>query len=197
VSRSQKSGFSINLVNAGGKIKFAVGELKMKAWGRLLIVDDESGIVEVLKKILNEKAGEIETASNGAEALDKIKARGFDAVLSDIHMPVMDGLELLARVRALQVQTPFVFLSGYGDQEKTRRALRLGATDFLDKPFDPQVLIDVVGKALELGLSMRAVETELESLYSSADLPEETKAKLRKMKQAILMMRYTGDIYQK
>jgi YesN/AraC family two-component response regulator len=172
-------------------------EMWMKAWGRLLIVDDESGIVEVLKKILKEKAGEIETASNGAEALDKIKAGGFDAVLSDIHMPVMDGLELLARVRTLQVQTPFVFLSGYGDQEKTRRALRLGATDFLDKPFEPEVLLDTVGKALELGLSMRAAETELESLYSSADLPEETKVRLRKMKQAILMMRYTGAIYKK
>jgi FixJ family two-component response regulator len=73
----------------------------------------------------------------------------------------------------------------------------LGATDFLDKPFEPEVLLDTVGKALELGLSMRAAETELESLYSSADLPEETKVRLRKMKQAILMMRYTGAIYKK
>jgi len=169
----------------------------MSTWGRLLIVDDESGIVDVLTKILKSKAGEIETASSGAEALEKIKTKQFDAVLSDIHMPTMDGLELLARVRSLQMQTPFVFLSGYGDQEKTRQALRLGATDFLDKPFEPNVLLDVVGKALDLGLAMRFVEFELETLYTSKEIPDETKMKLRKIKQAILLMKATGDIYKK
>ena len=169
----------------------------MEGWGQLLIVDDETGIVEVLKKILKSKAQVIETAYNGVEALEKIKTGRFDAVLSDIHMPSMDGLELLQQVRNLQMETPFVFLTGFGDQEKLRRALRLGATDFLDKPFVPATLLNVVGKALQLGQAIRDSEIELGSLYSAANISEESKARFKKMKQAILMMRYSSEIYRK
>lgn len=169
----------------------------MNSWGQLLIVDDETGIVEVLEKILAPTAKEIDTASNGREALEKIKTGKFDAVLSDINMPEMDGLELLARVREMQNEIPFVFLSGYGDQEKMRRALRLGATDFLDKPFQPEALIVTIEKALKLGQAIRGIDLEIEFLYYSKDIPEESKAKLKKMKQAILMMRYSSEIYKK
>jgi DNA-binding NtrC family response regulator len=165
--------------------------------GRLLIVDDEAGIIDILTKILTPNVREIAFASNGIEALEKIKTETFDAVLSDINMPKMDGLELLARVRAAQMEIPFVFLTGFGDREKTREALRLGATDFLDKPFEPETVIDVIGKALELGQTMAAVEAELENLYTSSEIPADKRIKLRKMKQAVVMMRYSVEIYKK
>ena len=169
----------------------------MKNLGRLLIVDDEPGIIDILTKILSSRVGEIAFASDGLAALEMIKTGIFDAVLSDIHMPKMDGLELLARIRAAQMEIPFVFLTGFGDREKTREALRLGATDFLDKPFDPETVINVIGKAIELGQTMKAVEAELESLYTSNDIPADKRIQLRKMKQAVIMMRYTVEIYKK
>lgn len=165
--------------------------------GTLLLVDDEPGIIEVLGKILKQTADTIDTAADGAEAFEKLKTGHYDAVICDINMPVMNGLDLLARVRSVQLQTPFVFLTGYGDKEKTREALRLGACDFLDKPFEPDVVIEVMSKALELGRMIREVEEELESFYTSDSIPADMKIRLRKIKQAIVMMRPTIDIYKK
>jgi YesN/AraC family two-component response regulator len=171
--------------------------MKPTAKGTLLLVDDEPGILNILGKILNQVADKIETATDGAAALEKIKTGHYDAVLCDINMPVLNGLDLLAHVRSIQMQTPFVFLTGYGDKEKTREALRLGATDFLDKPFEPDQVIDVMGKVLELGVKIRMLEEELESFYTSDDIPADMKIRLRKVKQTILMMRPTLTIYKK
>jgi len=171
--------------------------MKSGATRKLLLVDDEPGILTLLEKILNKTADEIHTAANGAEALEKMKTVSYDAVLSDINMPVLSGLDLLAHMRAKQMQTPFVFLSGYGDKEKTREAFRLGATDFLDKPFEPETVVDIMSKALALGQTIRTIETELESMYTSDSIPADMKIRLRQVKQAIVTMRYAVDIYKK
>jgi YesN/AraC family two-component response regulator len=163
--------------------------------GRLLIVDDEDGIRNILSEILREFASSVQTASNGKEALSLIKAGSVDVVLSDINMPVMSGLELLAQVRSMGMDTPFVFLTGYGDKEKAIEALRLGATDFLEKPFNPDVVIDVIGKAFELSQAMREVEEKTEKLFASLDVPADEKIRLQKMKQAVTMMRKAMKIY--
>jgi FixJ family two-component response regulator len=78
-----------------------------------------------------------------------------------------------------------------------REALRLGAIDFIDKPFEPELVIEAVSKALELGHAIYSVETELKDLYDDEDLPEKTKTQLRKIKQYIVMMRHTINIYKK
>ena len=163
----------------------------------LLIVDDEPGLVNVLTQLMEDHAMEIHVASNGKEALEKIKTGAYDAVLSDINMPEMSGLELLARVRQTSLETPFVFLTGFGDKEKTIEALRLGATDFLDKPFDPEIVINVLRKALELGHMMKVIEGEMEKLYTSSEIPVDRRLQLRKMKKSLVMMRHAMNIYKK
>jgi YesN/AraC family two-component response regulator len=163
--------------------------------GRLLIVDDEDGIRKILSEILRQSASSIQTASNGKEALALIKAGSPDVVLSDINMPMMSGLDLLAQVRSMGVETPFVFLTGYGDKEKAIEALRLGATDFLEKPFNPDVVIEVIGKAFELSQAMKEVEENTEKLFSSLNVPADEKIRLHKMKQAVIMMRKAMKIY--
>lgn len=163
--------------------------------GRLLIVDDEDGIRNILSEILRESASSIQTASNGKEALSLIKAGLVDVVLSDINMPVTSGLELLAQVRSIGMETPFVFLTGYGDKEKAIEALRLGATDFLEKPFNPDFVIEVIRKAFELSQAMREVEEKTEKLFASLDVPADEKIRLQKMKQAVTMMRKAMKIY--
>lgn len=163
---------------------------------KLLIVDDEPGITLILGELLKHEA-EIHVANNGKEALPKILTESYDAVLSDINMPVMNGFDLLAQIRHNGIETPFVFLTGYGDKDKTLEALRLGATDFLDKPVDPETVIDVMVKAIKLGQAIKETEKETEKLYNDVSIPADAKIKLKKMKQSILMMKISHRIYTK
>lgn len=165
------------------------------ASGTLLIVDDEADLRTILAEILKGSAREVHVAADGKEALGRIRTGSIDVVLSDINMPAMSGLELLAQVRAQGIEMPFVFLTGYGDKEKAIEALRLGATDFLEKPFDPARVINVIGKAMQLSHAMKEVEVETESLYATANLPADRLIRLRKMRQAIVMMRRALKIY--
>lgn len=165
--------------------------------GSLLIVDDELGITSILSKVLKKYVTEIHTANHAKDALALLKAGDFDAVLSDINMPEMSGLDLLAQVRHMGMETPFVFLTGYADKEKAYEALRLGATDFLEKPFQPEVITDVILKAVALGQAIKAAEAEVERLFTDQKIPADYRIKLRKMKLSILMMRTSFSIYKK
>jgi DNA-binding NtrC family response regulator len=122
---------------------------------RLLIVDDEPEILSVLKDQLEEDGIQIQTASAGKQALELCERESFDAILSDLNMPQMDGLKFLKNLRDRGNQTPFVVLTGYGDKDKAVQALKLGAFDFLEKPWSSDQLEEVVGKALELGMHIR------------------------------------------
>ncbi|MFP5519257.1 MAG: response regulator [Bdellovibrionia bacterium] len=128
----------------------------------LLIVDDEELILEVLSASLGQEGLRIDQANNGKNALEMIKQNTYHAILSDIHMPQKTGLELLKEIRDLGIITPFIVLTGFGDQQKAVEALKLGAFDFIDKPWDEPYLQDVVGRALELG-------THLERFAQSPD----------------------------
>jgi CheY-like chemotaxis protein len=165
------------------------------AKGSLLIVEDEARIREILSEILAEYSTQVQVASNGKEALGLIKAGTVDVILSDINMPVMNGLELLAQVRSMGMETPFVFLTAYSDKEKLTEALRLGATDFLDKPFNPPTVIEVIRKAFELSQAMKEVEQKTEELYASVNVPADERIRLKKMKRAVVMMRRAMKIY--
>jgi CheY-like chemotaxis protein len=123
----------------------------------LLIVDDEAFLRDVLAARLKNFGAKILTAENGQVALDILKAHPVDAVLTDIDMPVMNGLELLAHMREMGLVTPVVILTGVGDQTNTLTALRLGATDLLDKPFDSKVILEVMTKALKIGIAARSL----------------------------------------
>lgn len=118
----------------------------------LLIVDDEADLREVLSATLGDAFPNYTLAKDGQEAFELLKSSKFHAVLSDINMPRMTGLELLREVRAMGLTTPFVILTAYGDKQKAVDALKLGAFDFLDKPWNNENLFDIVGRALELGL---------------------------------------------
>lgn len=165
--------------------------------GSLLIVDDDSDFRTALAEMLQNHGITVKTASNGNEALALLSAPAVDAVLSDINMPDMNGLELLFHVRESGLDLPFVFLTGYADKERTIEALRLGAIDFLEKPFDAKQLVEVISKALELGIAMKEIAAETEKLYISAEIHLEERQRLQKMKLSILKMRVTKQIYGK
>jgi len=117
---------------------------------RVLVVDDEQRMRRVLQ-ILIEKLGlESHGAADAESALDYLQGNQVDLVLSDMKMPGMGGLEFLARVRAIDADVPVIILTAYGTVASAVDAMKLGAFDFLLKPFDRTALEIVVRKALDL-----------------------------------------------
>lgn len=160
----------------------------------LLIVDDEADLRELLVEQLATDSYQIQTAVDGAQGLQMIrdahsKGDPIDAVLSDINMPKLNGLDLLAEVRKAGLETPFVFLTGYGDKEKAVRALRLGALDFLEKPYEVEQLMRSVETATRYGLALRSLDTELKKVTQDAAAmpPAQAEDYIRARKALILM----------
>ncbi len=120
----------------------------------LLIVDDEADIREVIKDTLINLDLHIDEAENGLEAKRLLETRTYDAILSDVNMPKMNGIEFLKYVRSENISTPFVILTAYGDKDLAIQALKLGAFDFIDKPWDLENMVQTVLKALDLGYEL-------------------------------------------
>ncbi|MDG0792357.1 response regulator [Cohnella ginsengisoli] len=105
----------------------------------VLIVDDEDTILKGLAALISElpeaaAGGEIYGALNGAEALDILSSRPVDLVITDIHMPGIDGLSLTGTIRYRHPEIPVVLLTGYNDSSYMQQAIRLKAEDYLFKP---------------------------------------------------------------
>lgn len=115
----------------------------------LLIVEDEeevrSGIKEILSSLLDI---DILEAHDGKAALEIVKNRAVNAILTDIRLPTMDGLEFISCAKAIGLNIPIIFFSAYADKDNALKALRLGAFEFIEKPFQMSHLVNVVKKAL-------------------------------------------------
>ena len=160
----------------------------------LLIVEDEPDLREVLQDLCSELTSEIILARDGQEALKMILENHVDAILSDINMPNMTGLELLAKLRSLSLEIPFIILSGFGDKKNTVEALRLGAMDFLDKPFDDVKLLDVVEIALQLGRAQQEIGNYFEQIVEDPSLTPEQQERLKTARAKIQMIKKENEI---
>lgn len=117
---------------------------------RLLIVDDEKDLLVLLRKVLSKKCDcDVALARSGVEALKKIASWHPDVVMTDIVMPDMDGLELLPKVVKLDSTISVVIMTGYGTIKMAVRALKAGAYDFLEKPFDNAKISQIILRAFE------------------------------------------------
>ena len=106
----------------------------------VLIVDDSAAIRKILQRVLRQtdiSLGEIQEAGDGTEAVEILKNRGFGLILSDINMPQMDGLQLLARIKEMDhvKNVPVIMITTEGGQGKVMEAVQLGATGYVRKPF--------------------------------------------------------------
>ncbi|MHC4825025.1 MAG: sigma-54-dependent transcriptional regulator, partial [Planctomycetota bacterium] len=122
---------------------------------RILIVDDKEMMRDSVATMLARKGHSVTVSSGARSALDKIAARFFDAVITDLQMPEMDGLELLAEIRRHDEQLPVVFMTAYGTVETAVAAMKQGAFDYLTKPFSGDALLVAVDRALEHGRLVR------------------------------------------
>src|SRR4051794_10275735 len=114
----------------------------------ILIVDDEDVVRDSLFHWFQSEEYNVEAATNAADALRLIGAKPFDVVIADIRMPGMDGLQLLERIRAEELDTAVIVITGYASVETAIRALKQGAFDYVTKPFDPDDLSISVRNAL-------------------------------------------------
>jgi DNA-binding response OmpR family regulator len=103
---------------------------------RILVVDDEPHAVELLQEFLTAKGYEVLTAADGEEALQKVKEERPHAILLDVRMPGMDGLEVLKRVREIDHEVGVIMVTAVHEEETGRQALQLGAFDYITKPLD-------------------------------------------------------------
>ena len=117
---------------------------------RVLIVDDEARMVEVIAAALRRAGHECETCASGTAALAALEERAADVVVTDWRMPEMDGVELLRRLRARWPNLPVILLTAYGTIPSAVAAMREGAFDYVTKPFDNDDLRAAVSRALEL-----------------------------------------------
>jgi DNA-binding response OmpR family regulator len=104
--------------------------------GRVLVVDDEAEAVELLQEFLVGKGYEVSTASDGAEALRKVKEERPHLILLDVRMPKMDGLEVLRQVKAIDPTVGVIMVTAANEEAIGRRAMELGAFDYIVKPLD-------------------------------------------------------------
>jgi DNA-binding response OmpR family regulator len=118
---------------------------------RILVLDDDRTTQRFLRYILEKDGYEVTTAGDGVEALLALGQGSFDLILSDLHMPHLDGLQLLAQRTRTGLRVPVVVLSADGSESTVRRCLRLGAADYLRKPVRRDTLLPRVRRALGRG----------------------------------------------
>src|SRR5258706_15393009 len=114
----------------------------------ILVVDDEETIRHTLRGLLSDEGYEVLEAPNGRRALELLEHSTPRLAIVDVWMPEVDGIELVERMRTQAPGVPIIVISGHGTIETAVRVIRLGAFDFLEKPFQLDALLSVVGRAL-------------------------------------------------
>jgi len=115
----------------------------------ILIVDDHDEIREHLGKLFEHEGYRVVQASTGEEALERLREQKFAIVISDVQMPNMDGIELTRHVREKHADTDIILITGFGNIQQAVEAMKLGASDYISKPFQPEVIRFVIEKLIE------------------------------------------------
>src|SRR5437879_2216675 len=141
---------------------------------RVLVVDDDKLSRELMEQILAENGLAVVACSDGAEAIQRLERDGeFDAVVSDIRMVDMDGLEVLAWVRKHAPETPVLLVTAFGNVDGAVDAIRRGAYDYISKPYQVDAIKLVVDRALRhrrLAAENRRLKREIREQYALANV---------------------------
>jgi DNA-binding NtrC family response regulator len=116
--------------------------------GKILVVDDEDIVRTSCSRTLSPEGYEVRLAKNGAEGLKMANEERFDLVLTDLKMPDMDGIEVLRIIKEQWPETAVIIVTGYQTVDTAVKAIKLGAYDYIEKPFTPDALITAVREAL-------------------------------------------------
>jgi PAS domain S-box-containing protein len=141
---------------------------------KILLVDDDAALLDALPEALRLRIDgiEIDTADSGLGALERIKDVDYDAIVSDIKMPGLDGLALLHEIREVRPRTPTLMITGHGERDLAVQALRGGAYDFVQKPIDRDYFVASLERAIQLRRLDRQVEAQRVALERHARVLE-------------------------
>src|SRR5258707_7875620 len=125
----------------------------------ILLVDDDDALLQALPEALALRmpAIQVQVCVSAVEALERIQQYDYDAIISDIKMPGMDGLALLTRIKELRPETPTLLITGHGEHEIAIQALRGGAYDYIQKPIDREYCVADLSRAIQTHQLQRQV----------------------------------------
>ena len=115
---------------------------------RVLVVDDEASIRDLLSKTLALAEYDVETASDAATALSRVRTSAYDLLIADLRMPGMDGLALIRQVKGIRADLPVIIITGYSSETSAIEAVNLGVAGYLRKPFRVPEVLSAAAKAL-------------------------------------------------
>jgi CheY-like chemotaxis protein len=121
----------------------------MEKKGKILILDDDPVVTLSCKRILGAEGYSISTVDKGEDALNKISKQDFDLLISDVRLPDISGMEVLKEARVIKPETDVVIITGYPTLEDAKESSRLGAQQYLEKPFTPDFMINVAKKVFD------------------------------------------------
>lgn len=150
----------------------------------ILVIDDQRGIRSTLEDILSMEGYTVTTAEDGAQGLQAFMAAEFDAVLTDIKMPNMDGMELLDKIMAEKPGCPVIMISGHGDIDTAVESIKKGAYDFIQKPLDLNRLLITVKNAVEKGVLVEETKTLKKKVEHTYDMIGDS-APMQKVREMI------------
>jgi two-component system, NtrC family, nitrogen regulation response regulator NtrX len=146
---------------------------------KILVIEDDNKIRSILKEILEEKNHEVDDAADGVEGYKKLEQGVYDLCLCDIKMPKMDGLEVLEKAKENEIGTNFIIISAHGTIDVAVEAVKKGAFDFLQKPFDLGRLEITLRNALDKSTLQRETKTLKKKISKKNDMVGESEAILQ------------------
>lgn len=155
----------------------------------ILIVDDEKNQREILETILSGEGYDVTTASSGEAAMKFVESRRFDLVLTDLKMTGMSGLELLKQLTNFDKSIIVILLTAHGSVDSAVDSLRLGAFDYLQKPYDSEKLLETISRALN---KLSALDTEIVSVSPEMDKVKKLILKIAKSNSTVLIRGESG-----
>lgn len=155
--------------------------------GKILVVEDEKSMREVLRMLLEGENYDVTTASDGLEGLNYIKKDIFDLIITDMKMPKLDGFELLKKVKEISPETIVIMITAFGTTETAIDAMKLGAYDYINKPFKIDEIRLIITKALEKKRLREEISLLREKIKTSYTL-ENIIGKSSKMQELFIMI---------
>ena len=143
---------------------------------KILVVDDDTTFLLMLKSFLEKKGYQAITESDAEKGLQALNQSSFDLILSDYRMPGMDGIEMLSAINNLNITTPLILITSYGDIKLAVKAMKLGAADYLTKPVNPDELLALVRSVLDAPLRSKPLAERSEPRQQK-EMPKSEAAK--------------------
>jgi DNA-binding NtrC family response regulator len=134
---------------------------KIMEKGKVLVIDDEDIVLKSVNKILSEENYEVDVSSSGRQGIDRAIERSYDVVLTDIRMPDIGGMRVLRDIKRAKPSLAVIIITGYATVKSAVQAMKLGAVDYLEKPFTPDQLLKAVASALDITMSQPAEDQAL------------------------------------